>query len=551
MNNINLTTQTSITPAQPNQSGQTGQIFKNQPSTTPQTTQHQTADKQALENIDRFINKVINEIKGANTATQTTKVMQMAQQTKIAPDLANELQNLAKMIDADDGMQNNQALKDLATKLKEFLKPIADLKTAPLNEQIKNSGIMLEANLKEALNPQKIPQSMQKLLSDIKNLSNQNLLNQILTLAKDENLDNNKSFLKLNEILKNEAEISAKILNNSALKGLFSDVNKLDNIAKFLDKTSNLSMQNADKILNQMSKLNEFTNSLNNKISLLNSEKLNQLSAFSSNLKELKSYLNEISSSINALNKIGDEAGIIKNFQILTNSQSNSSLQDKLSAAAKRLSVMLNIADLNGSNAKSNLNDVNLLTKQLKLATADVDSIQTRTAVETTKTLSSDIKSTLLSIQEKSSSLNNAQQINQLSSKMLSQIEMHQIISSVSGGLQTYLPYIWDGVDGGKVAFKQGKKDKFYAQIDLNFKEYGQVNVMIGLINKRYIDISIATTQNELKDMLLQNNKELKTAISDLGLIVSNFNLKVYSKNEISQKFKEFDGFEVGINKKA
>ena len=160
--------------------------------------------------------------------------------------------------------------------------------------------------------------------------------------------------------------------------------------------------------------------------------------------------------------------------------------------------------------------------------------------------LNQDVKSTLLNISEKSQ---NAQTVN-AANKMISQIEMHQMVSSLQGGIQTYMPYIWDGVEGGNVAFKQGKKDKFYAQIDLNFKKFGQINVMVGLVDKRYIDLSVATQTNEFKELILENSSELKQAISKLGLIVSNFNIKTLPKVKLNDRFKNFGGLDVGFDKK-
>ncbi|OPA79735.1 flagellar hook-length control protein FliK [Campylobacter pinnipediorum subsp. pinnipediorum] len=527
---------------------QTGQIFKKQPQ--PNTKDTIARDKLDLENVDKFINKVMNELSGAKTKNQTNKILQMVKDTKIAPNLANDIQNVAKLIENDESIQNNPALKDLALKLKEFLKPIADIKTATLNEQIKNSGVMLEGNLKEALNPQKLPSSINKLLFDIKNLSNNDLLDKILTLSKNENLNDNDSFLKLKEILKNEETALLKTLNNSNIKGLLTDINKLDNISKFLSKFQINIENSGDKVKLYVDKLQDFVSKLDNKINSLNTnEKLNQISGFSSNFKDLKIALKDIQNTLKSLNNIGDEINLVKSFDDLLDG-SNSNLQFKLQSAARRLSTSLTFIDNNASDASNKLKEIKHISNQLKIASNDIINIE-KNNIDVAKIISSDIKSTLLSIQEKSAGLNNSSQINQISEKMLSQIEIHQMVSSIGGGIQTYLPYIWDGVDGGSIAFKQGKRDRYYAQIDLNFKQYGKVNIMVGLIDKKYIDISIATAQKSLKDIIFNEAKELKISISKLGLIVSNFNLKVLSKNEIAAKFKDFSGLEFGFDKKA
>ena len=517
-----------------------GSLFKNQPAGTPS---EQTVSN-ALDNVGKLVARVLDDLKSASSLSKAEQILSQAKDTKIAPNLASELSDLVKSLESEAAQNESPEIKSLALKLKEFLKPIADLKAGSLNDQIKNSGVMLEANLKDALTPEKLPSSIQKLLSDIKNLSNQNLLSQILTLN-DESLDNQNSFMKLTSMLEKASSDAKNLLDNSSMKTLLKDVDKLDNVAKFLDKNFSKE-QSADAVKSQIGKMENFISNLSEKVGNLASEKLNQSAAFSSNHKELKAILESLKNDLKMLNNIGDEAGLVKAFNELSDVSKEGSLQDKLQSAARRLAHSLSLADPEASTAKSDLAESKALLKQLKLATNDINNITTKSQSEISKVLNQDVKSTLLNISEKSQ---NAQTVN-AANKMISQIEMHQMVSSLQGGIQTYMPYIWDGVDGGNVAFKQGKKDKFYAQIDLNFKKFGQINVMVGLVDKRYIDLSVATQTNEFKELILGNSSELKQAISKLGLIVSNFNIKTLPKVKLNDRFKNFGGLDVGFDKK-
>lgn len=517
-----------------------GSLFKNQPAGTPS---EQTVSN-ALDNVGKLVARVLDDLKSASSLSKAEQILSQAKDTKIAPNLASELSDLAKSLEAEAAQNESPEIKSLALKLKEFLKPIADLKAGSLNDQIKNSGVMLEANLKDALTPEKLPSSIQKLLSDIKNLSNQNLLSQILTLN-DESLDNQNSFMKLTSMLEKASSDAKNLLDNSSIKTLLKDVDKLDNVAKFLDKNFSKE-QSADAVKSQTSKMENFISNLSEKVGNLASEKLNQSVAFSSNHKELKAILENLKNDLKMLNNIGDEAGLVKAFNEVSDVSKEGSLQDKLQSAARRLAHSLSLADPEASTAKSDLAESKALLKQLKLATNDINNITTKSQSEISKVLNQDVKSTLLNISEKSQ---NAQTVN-AANKMISQIEMHQMVSSLQGGIQTYMPYIWDGVEGGNVAFKQGKKDKFYAQIDLNFKKFGQINVMVGLVDKRYIDLSVATQTNEFKELIISSSSELKQAISKLGLIVSNFNIKTLPKVKLNDRFKNFGGLDVGFDKK-
>ena len=517
-----------------------GPLFKNQPAGTPS---EQTISN-ALDNVGKLVARVLDDLKSASSLSKAEQILSQAKDTKIAPNLASELSDLAKSLEAEAVQNESPEIKSLALKLKEFLKPIADLKAGSLNNQIKNSGVMLEANLKDALTPEKLPSSIQKLLSDIKNLSNQNLLSQILTLN-DESLDNQNSFMKLTSMLEKASSDAKNLLDNSSIKTLLKDVDKLDNVAKFLDKNFSKE-QSADAVKSQIGKMENFISNLSEKVANLASEKLNQSVAFSSNHKELKAILENLKNDLKMLNNIGDEAGLVKAFNEVSDVSKEGSLQDKLQSAARRLAHSLSLADPEASTAKSDLAESKALLKQLKLATNDINNITTKSQSEISKVLNQDVKSTLLNISEKSQ---NAQTVN-AANKMISQIEMHQMVSSLQGGIQTYMPYSWDGVDGGNVAFKQGKKDKFYAQIDLNFKKFGQINVMVGLVDKRYIDLSVATQTHEFKELILSSSSELKQAISKLGLIVSNFNIKTLPKVKLNDRFKNFGGLDVGFDKK-
>lgn len=517
-----------------------GLLFKNQPAGAPS---EQTISN-ALDNVGKLVARVLDDLKSASSLSKAEQILSQAKDTKIAPNLASELSDLAKSLEVEATQNESPEIKSLALKLKEFLKPIADLKAGSLNDQIKNSGVMLEANLKDALTPEKLPSSIQKLLSDIKNLSNQNLLSQILTLN-DESLDNQNSFMKLTSMLEKASGDAKNILDNSSIKTLLKDVDKLDNVAKFLDKNFSKE-QSADAVKSKIVKMENFISNLSEKVANLASEKLNQSVAFSSNHKELKAILENLKNDLKMLNNIGDEAGLVKAFNEVSDVSKEGSLQDKLQSAARRLAHSLSLADPEASTAKSDLAESKALLKQLKLATNDINNITTKSQSEISKVLNQDVKSTLLNISEKSQ---NAQSVN-AANKMISQIEMHQMVSSLQGGIQTYMPYIWDGVEGGNVAFKQGKKDKFYAQIDLNFKKFGQINVMVGLVDKRYIDLSVATQTNEFKELILSSSSELKQAISKLGLIVSNFNIKTLPKVKLNDRFKNFGGLDVGFDKK-
>ncbi|MFC2427437.1 MAG: flagellar hook-length control protein FliK [Campylobacter sp.] len=531
---------------QAGQAGETKNLFKNQPAPS-QNLGSEAADN-AVKDLDKLVNKLLDELK--SSPTQAKELAAQAKNLQLSPNLAKDMKSLAALA------ENEPDLKEFALKLKEFLKPVADIKSAPLNEQIKNSGIMLEANLKDAVsNKFNLPSAINKLFGDIKNLSNQQLLEQISALAKDDSLSTNESFTRLDQILQNAKTAAKDTLAGSPFKQLFEIADKLENAAKFMDKQANamsgsgLSLN--EKTLNaELNKVSQLLANAGEKMQNLNSEKLSQNRGFALNFAELKSAVKDLTDELSALAASQDKFNDFAQKIVRDGAEGSegATLQDKLQNAARKLNFALQIADRAGFEAKNNLGEVGKLIKQQNIARGELGTVTPKSAEETAKVLQNDVKSALLNMQSKSP---DASPVKDAASKLLAQIEMHQLASAVAGGVQTYLPYVWEGVDGGNIRFKQGKKQKHYAQIDLNFQNFGQINIMVALSENKYIDLAIATQKEEFKELILSGAKELKRAIGEQGLIVSNFSLKTMPKLRLSGVYGGLDKLDMGFDKKA
>ena len=531
---------------QTGQAGETKNLFKNQPAPS-QNLNSEVADN-AVKDLDKLVNKLLDELK--SSPTQAKELAAQAKNLQLSPNLAKDMKSLAALA------ENEPDLKEFALKLKEFLKPVADLKNAPLNEQIKSSGIMLEANLKEALNGKfNLPSAINKLFGDIKNLSNQQLLEQISALAKDDSLSTNESFAKLDQILQNAKTAAKDTLAGSPFKQLFEIADKLENSAKFMDKQANamsgsgLSL-NEKTLNNELNKISQLLANAGEKMQNLNSEKLSQNRGFALNFAELKSAVKELTDEFDVLAGSQDKFNDFAQKIVRDGAEGSegATLQDKLQNAARKLNFALQIADKAGFEAKNSLDEVGKLIKQQNIARGELGAVTPKSAEETAKLLQNDVKSALLNMQSKSP---DASPVKDAASKLLAQIEMHQLASAVAGGVQTYLPYVWEGVEGGNIRFKQGKKQKHYAQIDLNFQNFGQINIMVALSENKYIDLAIATQKEEFKELILSGAKELKRAIGEQGLIVSNFSLKTMPKLRLSGVYGGLDKLDMGFDKKA
>ncbi|EAK0826440.1 hypothetical protein A0W86_02445 [Campylobacter fetus] len=561
--------------------------------------------------LNKLTNKLLNALKASSEeGGYKPKVLAEVKMAQVAPNLAKDLSELSK------ALKSEPSLIKLANKLDEFLKPVEHIKNTNMAQTIKDTGIMLEAKIAQNLNPQTLPTSIKELLSLMKNVSNKQLENSFLNLAKDESADIAKNFEDLKNVLQNAKDKNQQIVQTSNFKGLIDTHAKLENAIKYLDKLSNL-IQTKGETLNAKSVEAQIPKVLDQITQIVkNAEQvLSKINFELPNLKDIKEVKNELTKTINNIKAEIEniKSSLRKEFlttqidrnskqiatqkldittkqatqtlqkEVMPNTQINLSnlinslssetsqnqaaninlsimtkeistdanslnLQEKLSIAAKKLSNIMNFFDKNSVDAKNNVTEIKHLLKAALRAGNDMDKVIPFDENTSFKNLQNDIKGALLNIKEATANQQSLNNINQNVNRLITQIEMHQLISFAQNSVQTYLPYTWDGLESSTVAFKHGKKNKFYAKIDLNFIKFGSVSVVLGLFDTKYIDISILTGTDEFKNIILSSSKELKSSITNLGLIVSSFTLTNKSKFE---PYNEEKAFDLGFNVKA
>ncbi len=135
--------------------------------------------------------------------------------------------------------------------------------------------------------------------------------------------------------------------------------------------------------------------------------------------------------------------------------------------------------------------------------------------------MGNDVKSQLLSLKEDLAS-NLSPENEQLQLKiddLISNIEYHQLLSHINGSNSLYFPFAWEGLEKGSLGFKKKEKDRFYCEINLTLKEYGQIDLFMGLSQEKQLDIHVRTEKSELKSLLESHLSTLRTLLIDSGLI--------------------------------
>ncbi len=516
--------------------------------------------------LANLTNKLLNSLKSGEQSLNG-KALQ------VAPNLASDIKELLKEL------KNHEELSKFTQALQKFIKPIDNIKAQSLTNHIQNSGIMLEAKIAQSLEPQSFPAKIKELISLMKNVSSNELKMGILNLPNDASASKNLN--DLNELLSASKNAKNALIKHSALNLLLEGANKFENLVKFLDNLSQNPKPSASSInaFNTLEKnLDEIMKSINNlNLEAQNLKPAKQIrQAINQNANELKSALEmlkngdknykiALNNQNNAQNQTNQSQNPAQNLaqnmlnkdfkampqdllnQAISQNINGTNIQSKISAIANRINSLITSIDPKLANIKNELSEIKSLERASKIAQKELSKIKANEPNEALKNLQNDLKSVLLNLRE-SSQTQNLQNINQAVNRMLTQIEIHQLMSYAQNSIQTYLQFTGDELASSAVALKLWKKDRFYARIELNFIKFGDISVVLGLSENKYLDISIQTAKADFKDMILARTSELKQAISAQGLIINSFFL---SNKNTQNAYEKVEQIELGYNVKA
>lgn len=136
------------------------------------------------------------------------------------------------------------------------------------------------------------------------------------------------------------------------------------------------------------------------------------------------------------------------------------------------------------------------------------------------ESMSRDVKSNLLSLQDSLVELNlpNHEELQTQIDQLITKIDYHQLLSHLNNANSLYFPFKWDQLQEGNVTFKKAKGKKFYCQINLTLKEYGEIDLMMGLYDENQLEIQIYTEKLALKTLIQTHLEHLKTLLIGAGI---------------------------------
>jgi len=210
------------------------------------------------------------------------------------------------------------------------------------------------------------------------------------------------------------------------------------------------------------------------------------------------------------LKTLGNVTTTIKELQQILQKEKlpiNTKLQEVLSKAVE------DIVHMDGKALKSKFENSGLFLesklKHLNLSEKELKNI-----------ISNDLKAVVhKTIEElQNSSTPHKQELISKLDKLALQIDYYQLLSHLSNASALYIPYSFDALEDGNIKLKNAKNEKFFCDIQLQLKEYGELKLRLGLFEKNQLNININCESPALKEKLQENIADLKKSLFNAGI---------------------------------
>jgi len=476
-------------------------------------------------------------------STSDKTLLELVKNNPTLKNLGSANQDIKELFNSLKSDKNLQPIEKLIQKI---LPDIKDLKNINVKTTIENSGVFLESKLKDIQNPQ---------------VKLNNLLNELSNILQKSKLPSSKVMLaQTKEIL---SSTLIKNASNEAVTQQIKDNPKaLENIAK---RVQNI----VDKLQTELKGANpittkDFTSKLNKLEYLIepkNLEKSNfNLSTLQDSIKQVtstleNSFTKESRGFLDALNKIftslkSIEQNIKENPKILENiTKSIENITDK--------KIPTNIKNVIDDIKSSIGNSDSLFSKSTKLILNELSQLKTANKLSPEQNikeiLSNDLKAVLHKAGDEISKLTlpNQNEILKHIDKLSLQIDYYQLVSHLSNSSSLYIPFAWDEMQDGNITIKHSTNDKFYCDIDLKLKEYGELKLRLTLYDKNQLNIHIDSDNDEFKDIIKENIPSLRKALIDTQITPREIRFFNKSKNTMTAYDSDLGHLDMGFEIKV
>ncbi|EAI3434067.1 flagellar hook-length control protein FliK [Campylobacter jejuni] len=536
--------------------------------------------------LPKSFHSLLSTIKGLSSEKLSVQIAQLANTNLNPKNTLKELKNIINSSKNENKQILNQssfkALLNLSSKLENFKNYIsknpshAQEKITPIANKILKELNSIKNDFFKALNkPENLmikdPNILKQTATAFEKLENtlKNILGNQASKIQDkenilENLLSNKENIKeeqLNHNTKNQDEekhikvSKEETLADDAKTDIKQDVKNEENLPK---KEVNANLDSSTKTHEENIKENPkfYETKTENKTSInTNTNTSNPNTNNTQNLNNTQNIQSNNNQTMQNIFKNQEfiKQNIVKNLAFNVENLDLEQVQDlskNLSNLSRRLNESLKELEPYTQNAKLNQAELKNLEHKLNLSIKDLVQIKPKTEQDIAESLHHDVKSTLLQISNLAKNEGNEAVYNQ-ANRLLAQIEINQLMSLANDSINTYLPFSWDDLNDSKIMFRRGKKDKFFAQIKLEFAKLGDLEILISLNNEKYIDINIMAENIEFRKTIYENAHELKRNINKAGLLSANFFVGDIIRSKFDTRNMKNLDLEMGMDKKV
>ena len=511
--------------------------------------------------------EVINELFAnlKDGSKSTTTIENILKNSTIFKELGNVSSNLLNLKNVLQEFDTNNNLSKFKPLIENLSKNIKDLDLTNLKEQIKNSGIFLENKLANTQNVkiENALKDIQNLLKTIQTPITKQVNEQITKILQD--IQNPKSVI--NQTLQNTQNIQKEpILNNplaNSLKTLTQNLQILsENLSpKEFENLTNLTKELKNAINQSSIVESKFENNTTTKTAQtvqnqnISTQTPQEIAVKEQITNETKQLLIQIKDEVlknptlvqnkNILpiidNLLKMENLFIKNdflqnmadFKQLNQALAQNNINTFSNNFASNLSPLLTTLkeSLNNLSNPNILNIQNHLAKTINKVEHIISNLETQ--IDEKVSPKDDMKAILLQLKEELSAKTDAKSAEILKQvdKILTQIDFYQLNSLISNSNYVYVPFFWEMLEDGSINIKKAEDDKFYCQINLSLKDFGKVDLMLGLYDKNKMDLTIYAQRDHFKTAIRENIKDLKIALNSVDIIPVNIKLLDMKEN--------------------
>ncbi|TLP36165.1 flagellar hook-length control protein FliK [Arcobacter arenosus] len=457
-------------------------------------------------------------------------------------------QNFSKSIEQVlSQLKTNPSLDKFTNQIDTLLKNITNLDENSLKQMIDKSGIFLESKIANQINLEignqgNLPKNIAELLTQIKTLIKDipNLEAKNITNLIDKILQTNSNQTITPNNLQGELKTLVSNLQNLLSNISSKEVTNLSNLTQKLENLSSQAQLVESKIANTNTQVEN--NLLNNK-EIINTKTLETLLTLKQELVNIKGI------DTKPLNQLIDKLLNLQNLftKIDLPNLNQSGFQSNFATNLDSLLTNLKTSIQNLSSSSENLNLHQNINKTIhKLETIINNLIQNPNNFlpKESNPIQNDMKALLLQVQAEliSKGDSNSQETIKQIDRLITQIEYHQLQSLVSNSNNVYIPFLWDMLDEGSISMKKINEDKFYCEINLSLKEFGETNLLLALYDKNKLDLTIYASKDSFKKTLQESLPKLRSSLNSVDLIPVNIKI-VNIKKEDTKEQKQMNQF--------